>query len=160
MTSRIAVGAALLCMTVFILHEQRRIHELDVARNETSATVDHSREDHHSLSRAAERIKASPTNWRLGKLSEQQPHLFALIPNLCYRNAGNRPVVQPDSRITTTYRVPNVPKWPLIGVRGAHSVSEVRRAQLLLVHTHAIHPVQASGYSRSFTAEGSQAEIL
>src|SRR3984957_6720938 len=30
--SRIAVGAALLCITLFILHEQRRIHDLDVAR--------------------------------------------------------------------------------------------------------------------------------
>jgi hypothetical protein len=51
MTSRIAVGAALLCITFFIVRDQMRIHDLDVARLETSATLNHTRDDYHSLSR-------------------------------------------------------------------------------------------------------------
>jgi hypothetical protein len=46
-TSRIAVGAALIGIAVFILHEQGRIRHLDVARDDAST---HSRDDHHSLS--------------------------------------------------------------------------------------------------------------
>jgi hypothetical protein len=49
-TSRIAVGAALIGIAVFIVHEQGRIHRLDVARDEGSGAVNHSRDDHHSLS--------------------------------------------------------------------------------------------------------------
>ena len=99
MTSRIAVGAALLCMTVFILHEQRRIHDLDAARDEPSATVNHTGDDHQSLSRQPSASGepnqlASPKAVR-GMAASLRPH-----PKSGYRNARHRPVLPPQNRIT------------------------------------------------------------
>ena len=84
MTSRIAVGAALLCIMFFIVRDQMRIHDLDVARLETSATLNHTRDDYRSLSRKLS-DRACRINWRLGRSSEQRPPLFPRSPILCMR---------------------------------------------------------------------------
>ena len=101
MTSRIAVGAALLCITFFIVRDQMRIHELDVARVETSATLNHTRDDYHSLSR---KLSASSMPNQLASrelLGAAAPSLPPQ-PNSVYAGpARNRTAVQPWNRITT-----------------------------------------------------------
>ena len=113
MASRIAVGAALLCITVFVLHEQGRINDLDVARDETNATLNHGRDDHHSLS-------AQLTGSRLSKPRPPRKVVRATAeslrphPKSVSRNAVvNRSVVRPRSRITKDTRRSRLPKWPL-----------------------------------------------
>lgn len=97
--SRIAVGAALLCVTFFILREHRGIHDLDVAHDETSATLNHTRDDRQSLSR---QLSASRTPNQLafrkvvGAAAASRPH-----PNSVRSTVGNRAIVQPRSRVTT-----------------------------------------------------------
>jgi hypothetical protein len=102
--SRIAVGAALLCITVFVLYEQGRIHDVDVARDETSATLNHSRDGHHSLSRqlsGSSLPKQKPSRKVVRATAESlRPH-----PKSVSRSAAvNRPVVRPRSRITKDTR--------------------------------------------------------
>jgi hypothetical protein len=100
MTSRIAVGAALLCITVVILHEQRRIHDLDVARDETSATLIHSRDDRDSLSRQLSTY-SMPKQLASRKVVRATAASLRPHPNSVYRNAEvDRPAVRPQSRIT------------------------------------------------------------
>jgi len=86
-TPRIAVAAALLCMTVVILHEHRRIHDLDAAvRDEANA---------HSPSRqlSASQLSAS------GKPNQLASRKVVTAP-VVYSKSENRRVLQPDSRIT------------------------------------------------------------
>jgi hypothetical protein len=114
MASRIAVGAALLCITVFVLHEQGRINDLDVARDETSATLNHGRDDHHSLSpqlSGSSLPKSRPSRKVVRATAESlRPH-----PKSVSRNAvENRSVVRPRSRITKDTRRSRVPRWPLL----------------------------------------------
>lgn len=99
-TAKIAVGAALLCMTVLILHEYRRIHDLDAAlRHETSAAVNDSRDDRHSppgqLSASSKPHQLASRKVVRAAVASLGPH-----PKSVYRNAGKRRVVQPDHRIT------------------------------------------------------------
>jgi hypothetical protein len=100
MTSRIAVGAALLCIVFFILREQRQVHNLNVARDGTSATLNHTRDDRHSLSR---QLSASST---VNPLVPRKVVGAAVVslgphPNTAHRSAtaGKRAVVQPWNRI-------------------------------------------------------------
>jgi hypothetical protein len=95
MTSRIAVGAALLCIMFFIVRDQMRIHDLDVARLETSATLNHTRDDYRSLSR---KLSASSTPNQLSSREVVGAAAASLrpSPNSVHReSAGNRAVVQP-----------------------------------------------------------------
>lgn len=98
--SKIAVGAALLCITGFILQEQRRIHDLDVILDETSATLNHSRDDHHALS---PQLGASSIPKQLGSRKVVGATAASVLPDpkSVYRNAAvDRPVAQPENRIT------------------------------------------------------------
>ena len=102
MTSKIAVGAALLCIALFALREQRQIHDLDVARNETSATLNHTGDDHRSLSRqlGASRMLNQLASRKVVRVAavSLRPH-----PNTAHRSAtaGERAVVQPWNRMPT-----------------------------------------------------------
>ena len=61
--SKIAVGAALLCIAIFIAREQSRAHSMDVAHDETSATLNHAPGDQPSLAR---QLSASGTPADIG----------------------------------------------------------------------------------------------
>jgi len=97
-TARIALGAALLCTTGFILSEQKRIHDLDVARDEMSATLNHTRDDLRLLSRqlsvlnplaSREAVDAAAASVRGQR-------------NSVYKTAArNQTVLQPLNRIPT-----------------------------------------------------------
>src|SRR5579863_10426421 len=101
MTCRIAVSAALLCITVFILREQKRIHDLDVARDEMSATLNRTRDDLHSLSR---QLSALNVPHQLASRKAVKAAAASLRPqrNSAYKStARNGAVVQPRNRIPT-----------------------------------------------------------
>ena len=102
MTSRIAVGAALLCIALFTLREQRQIHDMDVARDETSGKLNHTGDDHHALSRqpSASRMLNQLASRKIVRVAavSLRPH-----PNAAHRSAdaGKRAVVQPWNRMPT-----------------------------------------------------------
>ena len=101
MPSRIAVGAALLCIMSFTLREQMRIHDLDVARDETNATLNHTRDDHHSLSGKLSAL-SMPNQLASRKVVGAAAAFLRPHPNTVYRgSAGNRAVVQLWNRIAT-----------------------------------------------------------
>ena len=101
MICRIAVGAALLCTTAFILREQKRIHDLDVARDEMSATLNHTRDDLHSLSR---QLSALNVPHQLASRKAVKAAAASVRPqrNSVYKSpARNRAVAHPRNRVPT-----------------------------------------------------------
>jgi hypothetical protein len=128
MPSRIAVGAALLCITLFILHEQRRIHDLDAARVEASATLNHSRDDQHSLSRqlSASSVpkRVTSRNVVTATAAPLRPH-----PESVYRNAAvNRLPFRPRIASRRIHRLPDAARRPFglrsqmgAAITGSHS---------------------------------------
>jgi hypothetical protein len=112
MTCRIAVSAALLCITVFILREQKRIHDLDVARDEMSATLNHTRDDLRSLSR---QLSALNVPHQLASRKAVKAAAASLRPqrNSVYKSAArNGAVVQPRNRIPTALSGRQAPYVP------------------------------------------------
>jgi hypothetical protein len=113
MTSRIAVGAALLCTTAFILREQERIHDLDVARDEMSATLNHTRDDLRSLSR-----QLSALNVPHQLASQKAVKATAASPrpqrNSVYKSAARdrAAVVQPRNRMPAALSGQQAPYVP------------------------------------------------
>ena len=111
-TSRIALVAALLCTTAFILREQKRIHDLDVARDEMSATLNHTRDDLHSLSR---QLSALNMPHHLASRKAIKAAAASVRPqrNSVYKSAArNRVVVQPRNRIPAALSIQQAPYVP------------------------------------------------
>jgi hypothetical protein len=111
-TSWIAVGAALLCTMAFILREQKRIHDLDVARDEMSASLNRTRDDLHSLSR---RLSALNVPHQLASRKAVKPSAASLRPqrNSVYKSAArNRAIVLPRNRIPTALSGRSAPYAP------------------------------------------------
>lgn len=104
MASRIAAGTALLCITVFILHEQRRMHDLDVAREQTSATLTHTQDNDQSLS-----LQLNPSSMpnQVGARKAIIATATSLGPqpdSVDRSAAGSRPVAQAWNRFTRDSR--------------------------------------------------------
>ena len=98
MSSGIAVGVALLCITFFILREQWRIDDLDVASAETSATLNQTRDDLHSMSRqlSASSMPNQLASRKVVSATESRRH----HTNSAYGSATEkRAVVQPWDRV-------------------------------------------------------------
>lgn len=124
-TSRIAVGAALLCTTAFILRDQKRIHDLDVARDEMSATLSRTRGDFHSLSRQLSALSVPP---QLTSRKAVKEAVASLPPerNSAYKSAaGNRAVVHFRNRVPTAHSGHQAPHLP--GSRRTEAATPVAR---------------------------------
>jgi len=122
MTSRIAVGAALLCTTAFILREQKRIHDLDVARDEMSATLNHTRDDLHSLSRQLSALNV-PHLSASRKAVEAAAAFARPQRSSVYKSAArNRAFVQPRNPIPAALSGQQAPYVP--GSRVARNYEE------------------------------------
>jgi len=101
--SGMALGAALLCTTGFILSEQKRIQDLNLARDEMSAALNHTRDDLRLLSRQLGVLNHLASREAVDPSVRRQR-------NSVYKSAArNQTVLQPLNRIPTALPRPQAP---------------------------------------------------